>query len=154
MIGKNNQFKILREFMVFPRKFFYAREISRETNIALPSVLSYLKKLKKENLILGEKSGLYQRFIANRDNEMFKILKKSYLVLKINDLGLLDYLYEVCLPNSIVLFGSSSKGEDIEESDIDIFVESSEKELNLKKYEKKLNRNINVFFKNNFLLPL
>ena len=46
----------------------------------------------------------------------------------------------------IIVFGSFSKGEDIENSDIDIYVETpSKKEISLKKFEKKLNRKIQVF---------
>ena len=41
---------------------------------------------------------------------------------KIKEIGLLDYIYDKCMPDAIILFGSASKGEDTEESDIDIFV--------------------------------
>ena len=42
------------------------------------------------------------------------------------------------------------KGDDIENSDIDIFVQAKEKGLNLVEYEKTLNRKISLFFKENF----
>ena len=53
------------------------------------------------------------------------------------------------MPKSIVLFGSFSKGEDIESSDIDIFVEAEEMEIDLTKFEKKLSRKINLYFDEN-----
>ena len=55
------------------------------------------------------------------------------------------------MPDTIVLFGSASKGEDIQTSDVDIYVQSSEKKINLETYEKHLNRKINLFFEENFL---
>lgn len=60
--------------------------------------------------------------------------------------GLLDYLETEYTPNCIILFGSGSRGEDTEESDIDIFIQAEENELNLQKYEKKLNRKISLLF--------
>ena len=47
---------------------------------------------------------------------------------------------------TIILFGSFSRGEDIEESDIDIYIEThSKKKISLKKFESSLNRNIQLF---------
>jgi predicted nucleotidyltransferase len=54
------------------------------------------------------------------------------------------------MPDAIILFGSASKGEDIKGSDIDLYVQCNEKKLELSKYEKKLNRKINLFFEKNF----
>jgi len=45
------------------------------------------------------------------------------------------------------LFGSSSRGEDIEESDIDLYVQAGEREMGLYPYERSLNRNIQLHFK-------
>mgnify|MGYP001576023803 CR=1 FL=1 len=48
-------------------------------------------------------------------------------------------------PISIILFGSYSKGEDIETSDIDILIISkAKKELKFLEIEKKLKRKINI----------
>jgi predicted nucleotidyltransferase len=54
------------------------------------------------------------------------------------------------MPKSIVLFGSYSRGEDIESSDIDIFVECKKEQVNIIKFNKKLKRNIEIRFKENF----
>ena len=49
-------------------------------------------------------------------------------------------------PDGIILFGSYSKGEDIENSDIDIAIisEKYEKSLNLNKYSKSLGKEISI----------
>ena len=54
------------------------------------------------------------------------------------------------MPDVIILFGSASKGEDIEGSDIDLYLQCEEKKLDLEKYEKELKRKINLFFEKNF----
>lgn len=150
MIQNYNRYKILQEFLDFPRKKFQIRELSRRTKIAQTSVINHLKALLKENLIIKKKEDIYPYFIANRENEMFKIYKKLNLILKINQTGLINYIYDNCLPSCIILFGSASKGEDIEESDIDLFIQSKEKKLNLEKYERLLKRKISLFFEEYF----
>ena len=146
MIQNYSRYKILQVFFDFPRRNFHMREISRRIKIAQPSVINHLKSLANQNLIIKEKIGIYPTFRANREDELFKIYKKLNLILRIKQSGFLDYVYDTCLPNSIILFGSASKGEDIEESDIDIFVQAPERKLNLEKYEKILRREIDVFF--------
>ncbi|MDP4012952.1 MAG: nucleotidyltransferase domain-containing protein [Candidatus Nanoarchaeia archaeon] len=150
MIQNYSRYRILEKFLDFPRKNYYVREISRLAKISHPSVILHLKALVKDGLIIKEKIGIYPTFIANRDSEIFKIYRRFNIILRITESGLLDYLYDKCLPNSIILFGSASKGEDLEESDIDLFVQSPEKKLNLDKYEKLLNRKISLFFEENF----
>ncbi|MDO8517623.1 MAG: nucleotidyltransferase domain-containing protein [Nanoarchaeota archaeon] len=129
---------------------FYLRQISRKAGIAVTSTKTYLDELLKEGLIIKINEGIYPSFKANRDNNLFKFYKKLNIVERIEVSGLIDYLSDSCLPNSIILFGSASKGEDIKNSDIDLFVQSKEKKLNLEKYEKLLNRKINLFFEPNF----
>jgi len=151
MIQKYSRYRILQEFFNFPRKDFHMRELSRRIKIAQTSVINHLKVLLKEKLIIKEKEGIYPSFRANRDNEMFKIYKKFDLILRINQTGLLNHIYDNCLPDCIILFGSASRGEDVDESDIDLFVQAREKKLNLERYEKLLNRRISLFFEENFL---
>ena len=119
--------------------------------LAQSSVTNHLKNLLEEGFILKEKSGIYPSFISNRDNLRFRIYKKFSLLIRLYEVGLVDYIYDSCFPNAIILFGSASKGEDIEESDLDLFVQAKTKKLNLIKYEQLLNRKITIFFEDDFL---
>jgi predicted nucleotidyltransferase len=150
MIQKYSRYRILQEFLDFPLKDFQMREVSRRVGVAQSSVINHLKELEKEGLILKEKKGIYPTFKSNRDNETFKIYKKFNTILKITKTKLLDYIEDSCLPNSIILFGSAARGEDIESSDIDLFVECKEKKINVTKYRKLLNRGVSLFFKEDF----
>ena len=49
-----------------------------------------------------------------------------------------------------MLFGSFQRGEDVEDSDIDLFVEACKMDLDLNSYEKKLNRKIQIHFRKCF----
>jgi len=150
MIQNYNRYKVLKLFFDFPTKNFQIRQVSRELKLGQPSVTNHLKELLNEGLIMKDKEGIYPSFKANRDSKLFKLYKKNDIVLNLESSGFINYVYDSCLPDTIILFGSSSKGEDIEGSDIDIFVESKEKKLNLNKYEKLFNREITLFFEEDF----
>ena len=127
---------------------FQLREISRKAGIAPPSVKRYLNELEKEGIILKKKHRIhnYPVYYANRDNEEFRFLKKTDNLLKIRESGLLEYITDTCMPEVIILFGSASRGEDLKDSDIDLFVISKKEKINLDKFENRLNRKINIFF--------
>ncbi|MEK6906149.1 MAG: nucleotidyltransferase domain-containing protein [Nanoarchaeota archaeon] len=149
---KDNKKKVLELFFDNPTEQFYLRQISRKTKIAVTSVRKYLNELLSEKMIIKINKWIYPSFKANRDSDdgIFKFYKKLNIIERIYSSGLLDYLEDKCMPNSIILFGSASLGEDIENSDIDIFVESDEKKLLLDEFNKKLNRKINIFFEKDF----
>ncbi len=155
MLQKDNRYKILRVFFEDPSPKgigFQLREISRNVAVAPPSVKKYLNELEKEGLITKAKHRIYSYpiYYANRDNENFKFLKRLDIIMQIKESGLLDYIYENCMPDTIILFGSASRGEDLKDSDIDLFVLSNKEKLDLKKFEKKLNRGINIFYSDSF----
>lgn len=155
MLKKNNRKKILELFFdnPYPKGIgFQLREISRLINLAPKSVKIYLKELEEEKLILKKEHRIhkYPVYCANRNNDYFLFLKKSDNILKIKESGLLDFLSDFCQPDVIILFGSFSKGEDVKESDIDIFLLCREIKLDLRKFEKKLNRKIMPFFCKDF----
>jgi len=148
MLQNYSRYRILQEFFDFPRKSFQMREISRRVKLAQPSVVNHLKVLQKDGLIVKVEGGIYPAFKANRENEDFKLLKEQNLVWRIHRCKLISLLDEKLKPNCIVLFGSASRGEDTETSDIDMFVQAEEGggELDLKKCEKMLNRKLKLFF--------
>ena len=150
MIQNYSRYKLLRLFFESPTTQFYMRQLSRESKLAQPSTTAHLKALLKDKLILKENTGLYPTYKANRENRTFKILKTNDIILRMQDTGLPDYIYDSCLPDVIVLFGSCTLGEDTEESDIDLFILGPEKKLDLKKHEKLLKRKVSIFFCKDF----
>lgn len=142
--------RLLQEFFSRPTAHFQMRELSRNTKIAQPSVMNHLRALQEQNLIVREKHGVYPAYQANRDSQDFKLLKQQDLVRRLHAAGLIDYLYDTCLPDVIILFGSASRGEDTEKSDIDLFLKAESSRIDLNKYERLFCRKISVFFEENF----
>ena len=147
-------FRVAELFFVNPSKEYYLMSISRNIGLAHTSIKKNLRDLVKLGIISehNEKRGkrLFPVYRANFDNKIFKRYKLTYNLSAILESGLVDFIKESIMPKSIVLFGSYSRGEDIEGSDIDLFVECKKEELTLKSFEKKLGRKIELHFKENF----
>ncbi|MFW6376278.1 MAG: winged helix-turn-helix transcriptional regulator, partial [Thermoplasmatota archaeon] len=120
MLENYNSYRILQEFFKRPTKKHQLRELSRATDLSLPSVKDHIEKLKDMGFIERIDEGVYPGYKAAR-NEKFKLHKKLDLIRLLHQKRLVDHLNEVLSnPDAIVLFGSAARGEDIEESDIDI----------------------------------
>jgi predicted nucleotidyltransferase len=155
MLQNDNRHRLLQVFYIDPVPQgigFQLRELSRTAGIAPPSVKRYLKEFEKEGLIFEKKHRIYGYpvYYANRDSEDFKLQKTIDTIMRIQESGLLAYLKDRCAPDCIVLYGSASRGEDLLESDIDLFISSSEEKLNLAAFEKRLHRSIHILFAERF----
>ncbi len=136
--------KVLGLFFDFPTQRFHTREIARKLNVSAPAVSKVVNELEKEGLVTYKKKFISE-IQANLDDK-FKKSKRIHNLRRIYEIGLEYYLKENFPLTTIVLFGSYSRGEDIEKSDIDIAIFSKEKRLDIAKFEKKLNRTINIEF--------
>lgn len=146
MIENYNKYKILKNFFDKPAKKFQLRELSRNSDISLPSVKNYVEELLAEDLIEKVEEGVYPGYKASKTDK-FCLYKKIDLERRLHDIGLVDFLKDkLSAPDAIVLFGSAARGEDIERSDLDILVVSGEKGIDLKKFEEEINREINLLF--------
>lgn len=143
MIQKSSIEKVAEIFFQEPTKIHFIREIGKKADISQTPVRNSIKLLEKEGIIKKKKAEPFDGFIADRDDERFRFYKRAYNILSLLDLK--DYIYSKIHPISIVLFGSYSRGEDIESSDIDILVISkAKKDISFLKYEKQLKRKINM----------
>jgi len=117
------------------------------------AVSKALPLLEKEGLIKVEKSRTMNLISIqlNRDNPKAIELKRIENLRAILESGLVDFLEESFPGSTIILFGSYSRGEDTSASDIDIaIISSKEKELELTKFEKLLEKAIYLHFYLNF----
>ncbi len=146
---KNNTYKILELFIEIPTKDFSVRGIARNLKLSHATVLKYIADLEKLGFIKKKEATLYPTYFANTESQKYKLYKRNWLVFKVTESGLIDYIQKEALPSSIILFGSGAKATFTEKSDIDIFVEASETKLELPKFEKKLNHKINPLFDQN-----
>lgn len=153
MLQKCSILKVAGVFFKEPTKEHYLLEISKKAGIAHTSVKEHLKTLKKVSIIeesIEEKGRRkFPVYKANINNKEYREYKKIYNLLQLKESKLIDFLKDHLMPKSIVLFGSYQKGEDTEDSDIDIFVECKEEEVDISKFKKQLDRNIQIHFKEN-----
>ena len=123
------------------------REVAKILNVSPTAVSNSIKKLKDSNLIKIEKTKTINFISFNRDEHKAVELKRAENLRNIYLSGLSDYLETELAGATVILFGSYSNGEDTNTSDIDIAViERKDKMLELEKYEKVLNRRININF--------
>ena len=145
MIRKSIKLVVKEYFFTNPSAKMRVRQLERTLNIPLPSVIRYCKELEQENILRKEVIGNVTFYTSNRDKKYF-LEKKLFNLKLIYDSGIVEYLKKELSNPVIIVFGSYSRGEDVESSDVDIYIETlSEKKLNLKKYEDKLSRNIQIF---------
>ncbi len=146
---KNNTYRILELFIEFPTKDFSVRGLARELKLSHATILNYINDLKNLSHIKKKEATLYPTYFASTESQKYKFYKKNWLIFKLVETGVIEHIQKDALPSSIILFGSGAKATFTEKSDIDIFVESNEAKLDLTKYEKKLNRKINLLFEQN-----
>ncbi len=146
MIQKCSTWKVFAVFAQMPQKSFHVRELSKQVNLSPTSVNIHLRKLEENKLIVKETGGLYNSYRADFNNDYFRFYKKIHNMIQLRESGLIEELEDKIFPTAVVLFGSYMKGEDIETSDIDLFLMAREKKISIEKYEKILGRKIQFFF--------
>ncbi len=125
------------------------REIAKILKVSPTAIANAIKKQKDSGLIKVEKTKTINFVSFNRDECKAVNLKRVENLKNIYLSGLSDYLEVELAGATVILFGSYSRGEDTNTSDIDIAVIGrKDKALRLEEYEKILNRKINVNFYN------
>ncbi len=131
LISTNAQ-KVLNFLIQNPGKQFLANEIEKATRLSRAGVNLSLRKLAEEKLVLREKKAkiyLYSVDYSSPVIKQLKILKTTMLLQPVvNKLKKLS--------KKIVLFGSCARGENVADSDIDLFILTD----NPKAVEKKINK--------------
>lgn len=146
MITKDNNLRVMEIFFKAPYTPIHIRELARRTKISSAGIIKIVKRLKKEKLLITQKRANLEEIKPDFEGRFLQ-MKRIYNIFSLSDSGLIDALedfYEQ--PTAIVLFGSYAQGMDAEKSDIDIAILSGKnEEIDLEKFEKKLERKINIY---------
>ena len=146
MKNKNIKQIIIDYFFINPTAKLRVREMERILKLPLPSIIRYCRELEKEKILSIIKTGSVMFYTADRTSEKYLLEKRLYNIKTMYESGTVEYIKRELSNPAIVLFGSYAKGEDTEESDIDMYLETlSKRDLNLKKFEKTLKRKIQIF---------
>jgi len=117
LVSTNAQ-KVLNFLIQSPGRQFLANEIEKVTRVSRAGVNFSLRKLAEEKLVLREKKAKIYLYSVDYNNPVIKQLKvlKTTMLLQplVNKLK--------AFSKKIVLFGSCARGENIADSDIDIFI--------------------------------
>lgn len=143
-------FKELNTLGVFfesPSREYHVREVARILKITPATASKELKRLAKIGILKERRLKIFKFYKANLENDLYRDLKRFYVIRKIKESSLVEELNRFYLKPTIVLFGSASHGLDTENSDIDLLVLSEKtKELpDLTKFEENINRKIQIF---------
>ena len=150
MKTKNIKGRIKEYFFLNPTLKLRVRQIERQVKVPLPSVIRYTKELEIEKVLKSSQIANITTYSSDRTSKQFLLDKKLFNIERLFSSGLIGFLVEQLSNPALVVFGSFSRGEDIEKSDIDLYVETpSRKKINLEKFEKALQRKIQIFVYNN-----
>lgn len=137
-------FNDLKAFFEENYKRIHVREYAKLLKISPPTASTKLETYYQNGLLKKETDKRYNLYFGNKESETFKDLQQIYWKIKLE--SLLDHLEEQTVNPIIILFGSVAKGENKEDSDIDIAVFTpTKKEIQLEKFEKIIKKNIQLF---------
>ena len=147
-LDSNNNFELIGLNDVDEGK---AGELIKNIKNNNPKSMNINELIKKE-FLFKEVAGRSWILSANQKHKYFTTKKISYHLDKIYAAGIVDAVYNaIPQARAIILFGSYSRGEDISTSDIDIGIITPKKnQPELKNFEKKLKRKVQLHFKTNF----
>ena len=129
------------------------RGIASALGVSPTAVAKSIKKLEEDKFVVASahpKINLIS-YEFNRDNKKAIEMKRTGNLKLIYESELTGFLEEKFPGCTIILFGSYSRGEDTKDSDIDIaIIGAKEKRVDLKRFEKKLEREIRINFYKSF----
>lgn len=115
--------KIIELLAYHPEGEFYAQEVANKVNCSKASAVIILKGLAEKKIVYREKRGHMKFYRINPDNIEVKRIKQDLVLKKISPL--LARLKKVS--QKIILFGSSGRGEQTFDSDIDLLILTNDK---------------------------
>lgn len=129
------------------------REIARKLEVSPTAISKALVSLEKNDLAVVKKDKNINLNLVelNRDNAKAGWMKRAENLKIIYESGVVEFLEENFPGAVIIMFGSYSYGEDTFSSDIDIaIIGAKQKIIDLEKFEKILERKININFYSGF----
>jgi len=135
--------KVLYFILADPMSWFYQREIAKRTGVSVGAANQILKKIHKAGLVERDKRGRTKFYRANLKSPVARQFKVLFNVFALDDL--VEQIKENC--ERVVLFGSCAEGTNVKDSDIDLFVLTSDVEAvqgKISPYERELDRRIST----------
>jgi predicted nucleotidyltransferase len=133
-------------FYNHPTKQWHFEELMKTAQLSRAQTNEWLKKLMHENMIKRIKSHKKMPYyIAHYTNPHYQNSKRLYALGQLHTCGLFDYLSSLDKARVIILFGSFSRWDWYEKSDVDIFVYGDIDVVPVGKFMVRLKREIQLF---------
>ena len=150
MLHNCSLWRVAACFFREPTKQHYLLGISRRLALAHTSVKRHLVTLLKLGIIKKSverrNTRTFPLYTANLDSKEYRHYKRLANLDSLKEL--IIFLADTLQPQAIVLFGSYERGEDIESSDIDLYLQCGERKLpDMTRFEKLLERTIQLHLK-------
>jgi len=143
---KSKENKVLELFFEQPTKEWHFEEILKEAKIARSKADAWLKEFMKQGIIKRiKRKGEMPHYISNHSWPEYRNRKKIFALKTLHESGLLNHLYSLKKSKTVILFGSFTRSDWYEKSDIDIFIYGDSEGLKIAEYETRLHRDIQVF---------
>ena len=144
---RESVFKVAEVIFNRPNTTFHIRGLAKETGLSTTAVIQAVEEL--SGFLIVEKTTITTDVKADVESEAFLFYKKVFNLYRLERYTIIQTLKDAYRAKTIVLFGSFAKGEDVEDSDVDILILTSHKDATgisnyIAKCEKQLNRRINL----------
>jgi predicted nucleotidyltransferase len=134
---------VLHFLLSDPMEQFHEREIVRRTGVSVGAVNQILRRFQRVGLVQKDRRGKTNLYRANLENPVARQFKVLFNVFALNDL--VDKIKQIS--DKIVLFGSCAEGTDVKDSDIDLFILTSDAETvnrEVSSYEQNIDRKLSL----------
>lgn len=149
MPSLSKETQLLKLFFNFPTKHWHFTKLREEARISDAKLSKWLKKFVKNDIVIKIRpKGKMPYYIGNSKSPHYRNTKKLLALNELHECGLLDHLLSV-KAETIIIFGSFSRWDWYDESDIDIFIFGDGQGFKPTKYEMKLHREIQIFHARN-----
>ena len=142
---KITQLKVLTLFLENPYTGYYLRESARILDMDPMTVKRSLEILVKDEFLINYEEKNRILYQANLESPALRHFKISYNLSWLQEKNLVEFITnKMKSVTSIMLFGSFSKGENDENSDIDIVIISQSKDKPIAELTNLLNKDVNL----------
>jgi len=140
---------ILDYFLTHPSDKIHFKELVHRLEISPRTAQIYLKVFEADGILAKERVGNLTIFSLNNESPLVKELKKTHLLLLLNELGFPNYFLEEN-PGviSFALHGSHAEGTHDEKSDVDFLVikRGAVNKSSFKKIEERVKKDVLVTY--------
>ena len=120
---RESVFRVATLLFNYPNQTFHIRSLEKKIGFSTTAVISAVKELRDFQIVTVEETEITTNIRANLERQEYKFYKLIFNLYRLRRYGLVDNLADFFRnPEAIVMYGSFSRGEDVEKSDVDMLV--------------------------------